>query len=257
MFAWLKRWRTGMTLKRTLSSLVPLLVDAIPQAIAGLKPSSPLCMIRIRYYDTHAPCTYLSVETVTAERRAAVVNEKGSEAPFVLWGLDEQCRDDDVMVPSEVPTGKAEKEIATLFEKVYDALVAHEEKNMVPFRKMLWELARKLNTADWKKVAATTDDFVVVPADGSGFFRDDFNDIFKSIPAVRLNLLASRGFLPEEWSRFDPKTAEAAYEAEQAAAILRDLEKPGMVRCGNTKCGKAVPKEARRCPHCQGPGPSY
>ena len=54
-----------------------------------------------------------------------------------------------------------------------------------------------------------------------------------------------------------PKAAEAAYEAEQAAAVRRELEKPGMVRCANTKCGKAVPKEARRCPHCQGPGPSY
>jgi hypothetical protein len=246
-----------MTLKRTLSSLVPLLVDAIPQAVTGLKPSSPLCMIRIRYYDTHAPCTYLSLETVSAERRAQVVQGKGSDAPHVLWGLDEQCRDQEVMVPPEGPAGKRDKEIAALFEDVYQALAADEEKNMVRFRKMLWEVARKLNTMDWKNIAPTTDDFVLVPAEGSGSFRDDFDDIFKSIPAARLSLLISRGFLPDEWSRFDPKAAQAAYEAEEGAATLRELQKPGMVRCPNTKCGKAVPKEARRCPHCQGPGPSY
>jgi hypothetical protein len=32
---------------------------------------------------------------------------------------------------------------------------------------------------------------------------------------------------------------------------------PGMVSCGNSKCGRSIPTNEERCPYCRGPGPQY
>jgi hypothetical protein len=187
-----------------LDSLVPLLVMAIPKAIGSLKLAKPVCIVRIYYYDTHAPCTYLSLRTVSAGCRAQVLASKGRDAPFYIWGSGEECGDGHVDLPLERPSGKTEKQIATLFQQIYDSLFEDEEENMVAFRQMLQQVARELNAKDWKKVCPVTDDFGVLPADGSQHFGgEDYEDLVESVPAERLDLLRSRRFLGpgENWDQ--------------------------------------------------------
>jgi hypothetical protein len=185
--------------------LVPLLVGAIPKAVASLKPTKPICIVRIYFYDTHAPCTYLSLRTVSAECRDQVLVSKGRDAPFYIWGSGEECGDGNVDLPPDPPSSKTEKQIAGLFEQVYELLSDDEEENMVPYRELLREVARQLNALSWKKkICKVTDDFVVVPADGSMHFGgEDYEDMVESIPSDRLALLRSRGLLgpDESWDQ--------------------------------------------------------
>lgn len=188
----------GMLMK-TLDDLVPLLVDAIPQAIASLKLKKPICIVRIYFYDTHAPCTYLSLRTVSADCRAQVLASKGRDAPFSIWSSGEECGDGNIDLPADPPASKTDKKIASLFEQAYELLCEDEDEpseSMVAFRTMLRKVAAKLNALDWKKFCPVTDDFVVVPADGSMHFGgEDYEDMVESIPRKRLELLRSRGFL--------------------------------------------------------------
>ena len=57
-------------------------------------------------------------------------------------------------------------------------------------------VGRGLNRKDWGTICPVTDDFVFVPADGSGYFGNHYDDIVQSVPADRLALLRSRGLGP-------------------------------------------------------------
>lgn len=181
--------------------LVPLLVKAIPLAVSSLRPKKPLAIVRVYFYDTHAPCTYLLLRTVSAECRADVLATRGAEGPFYLWGSGEDAGDGEVIIPPEEPSTPADQKIASLFEQIYELLGEDEEENMPVFREMLREVCRTLNVLDWTRICPVTDDFVVVPADGSMFFGgDDGEDILECVPAERVALLRSRRFLGSEES---------------------------------------------------------
>lgn len=64
-------------------SLVAKLVDAIPQAIGSLKVTKPICCVRVEYYDTHAPCAYLTLRTISADLRAKFLEEEGRDASYL------------------------------------------------------------------------------------------------------------------------------------------------------------------------------
>jgi hypothetical protein len=181
--------------------LVPLLVDAIPQAVASLKLTKPICIVRIYFYDTHAPCTYFSLRTVSVECRDQVLASKGEDAPYYIWGSGEDCGDGTVYLPPEQPSSKSDKQIAALFEQVYEFLSEddHEEENIIEFRQFVREVAAKLNGIDWNPFCKVSDDFVVVPADGSmAFGGEDYLDLIESVPAERVELLRARGLLEGE-----------------------------------------------------------
>lgn len=180
--------------------LVPLLVDVIPQAVVSLRQTMPICIVRIYYYDTHAPCTYLLLKSVSSNCRNDVLASKGRNAPFYIWGSGEECGDGNIDLPRK--STNSDKQIAALFEQVYELLVEDEEANMIPFRQMLQLVAKKLNEMDWREFCKVTDDFVIVPADGSQHFGgDDYKDLVESVPAERLELLRSRRVLGprENW----------------------------------------------------------
>ena len=199
-------------------SLVPLLVDEIPRAIAAAKLASPLACLRIVYYDTHAPCTYLRLRTVSAECRTKVLADKGRDAPFYLWAAGEDCGDGQVDLPAEPPATKGQKQIEKLFQEVYELLCDDEDEHMVPFRSMLAQVARALNSKDWAKICPVTDDFVIAIADGDQHFADDYQDLVDSIPAERLELLRARGLLgPGE--RWDQLPGDEKLSADPGADI--------------------------------------
>jgi hypothetical protein len=181
-------------------SLVPKLVDAVPQAIASLKLTKPICCVRVEYYDTHAPCAYLTLRTISADLRAKFLEEKGRDALSHLWASCEQSGDGEVVLPGD------DEELTELFEGVYELLCDSEDENMPPYQQMLQRVARELNAKDWNTCCPVTDDFVIAPADGSQYFAgdEDYADIVNSIPSERIALLRSRSlFGPNEddWER--------------------------------------------------------
>jgi hypothetical protein len=173
--------------------LAPLLVEAIPQVVACRRPPRSLCRLRVYYYDTHAPCTYLVLQPATADWRAELLARHGKKAPLHYWASWADGGD----LPGIDLDGPGR--LAELFEDVYTLLCEDEAKHMVAFRDMLQRMCGELNNRDWHSFCPVTDDFVVVPADGSAYFTDDQPDIVRSIPTARLELLRSRGLgLPEE-----------------------------------------------------------
>jgi hypothetical protein len=204
---------------RSFDKLVPLLVDAIPLAIASLRLVSPICIVRIYYYDTHAPCTYLSLRTISSACRKDVLKNQGKDGLDHLWASGNQCGDGRIDIPTEKSSSKADKELKSLFAEVYKRLceAEDEEATMIRFGKMLCKVAKKLNAVDWQEVCPTTDDFAIVPADGTTEFRADVEDFIDSVPAARKSALIARGAVPKDWLSFDPKAAKEAYEKEMLA----------------------------------------
>ena len=175
--------------------LAPMLVEAIPAAVASSRPLRPLCRLRVYYYDTHAPCTYLTLQPATDQWRANLLAQQGRRRQEIFWMSTEDGGD----LPSIYFLGQGE--IAELFGHVYELLCDDEDQYMVPFREMLQRVCRTLNDADWPSFCVVTDDFFVVPADGSVHFGDDYTDIVRSVPASRLELLRSRGLgVPKDWA---------------------------------------------------------
>jgi Leucine Rich repeats (2 copies) len=180
-----------------------ILIEAIPQAVAALRAGESLCALRICCYDTHAPCAYLQLRTISEECRRGVVSKHGRDAPYYLWAAGENCGEAKTDLPPTHPFGEAHQRMQALFAVVYELLCEDESGAMAAYRKMLQEVATELNAKDWKQLCSVTDDFVVAPADGSQHFADDFHDLVNSIPADRLTLLRSRGLLgpPGRWSQ--------------------------------------------------------
>ena len=98
---------------------------------------------------------------------------------------------------------KIHREVAAQFDRIYELLCEDEDGNMAPFRQLIQQVARDLNFTDWTRYCRVTDDFVVVPADGSQHYCDDYEDILASVPESRLELLRSRRVLgpPEHWDK--------------------------------------------------------
>ena len=155
---------------------------------------------------------------MTAQRRAQLLAEKGPSALYHLWAANEEgCDGPDVQLDGPQP-------ITDLFAQVYDLLCQSEEQHMPPFRALLQRVALALNQQDWSGVCPVTDDFVVVPADGSRFFCDEYCDIAGSVPAQRLELLRSRGLLgPGKHWEGDP-TPPAGSEVEAHKRAVLEME---------------------------------
>lgn len=181
--------------------LAPLLVKAIPEVVASMPITRPICILRIVYYDTHAPEAYINLSTMTEHRRKRLVEVKGRDALYYIWASAEEMCDGP---GGHLGTRDAGGDLAPLFGQVYALLAENEKTYMESYRQMLQRVSRELNTQDWSRISEVTDDFVVLPADGSQFFDDDFHDIRNSISDTRLELLRSRGLLGpgRRWDRF-------------------------------------------------------
>ena len=197
--------------------LEPLLIDAIPKAVKAESINQPVCTLRVYYYDTHAPCTYLLLRAMSAQRRAQLLEEKGQSALYYLWAANEEGCDGPEIALDGPPT------VAELFAQVYDLLCESEEQHMPPFRALLQRVSLALNRQDWKGACPVTDDFVVIPADGSRFFCDEYNDIASSVPAERLELLRSRERLGpgKDWERL-PRDLPASLSEDER--LVREIE---------------------------------
>lgn len=200
-------------------AIQPLLVDAIPRAIAALDMDDPLCIVRVYYYDTHAPCAYVDFRFVSAQARQRILDEKGKNGLFYLWGSGEEAGiRPSITIPADCL--ETEGQLSRLLAMIYALLGQNEDLYMRSYRAALQAVTRELNAKDWSEICPVSDDFVIVPADGSQHFANEHDDLVQGIPPERLELLRSRGFFGPEphWDRRpgydDGQEAEGAREAE-------------------------------------------
>lgn len=199
-----------------LSELRPLLIDAIPRAVGSLRLKSPAAVLRIYYFDTTAPCGYLTLRIITEKGRAKLLKQKGRDATYYLWSSGEVTFDKEIDLPNEGLKFKSNKRMIELFAALYDRLM---DRTLASYRKMLQEVARTLNSKDWRRTCPVTDDFAIATADGSQAFADEHGDLVKSIPPDRLKLLRQRGLLGpgRDWDH------GAGFETEQGPSEMERM----------------------------------
>lgn len=198
-------------LKSPFDQIYRSLIAAIPDVIESFTYPEPLCLVRVYYYDSHAPSTYLDFRCVSVRERQEVLKKqqhKPSGPLYYLWAAGEEC---GTSLPATIPENpesssgilagwnlysmNPDKQIKGLFAEVNSLLDQDSNLYMTEFRKTLQRVTLKLNELDWKQICEVSDDFVIIPADGSRFFGRDEDDIEQGMPAERLKLLQSRGFL--------------------------------------------------------------
>lgn len=211
-----------------LKQLGPLLVEAIPPMIVARAIEQPICILRLYYFDTMVPSAYLRMQTVSEECRTDIFAERGRDAPFFLWASCEETGDSEIVLPPPRTTDKTHKRIAKLFEEVYALLTANEDKHMPRYRRIVQQVAVALNAMDWKPICPVSDDFVVLAADGSQHFDNDYDDIVNSIPAERLQLLRSRSFIgpdEEDWDHLPSVGPKAeSFDSDEEENFEDDLD---------------------------------
>src|ERR1043166_4911758 len=194
-----------MTASNVHAKLGSLLPAAIAEKIASSKVAGPICCVRICYFDTHAPSTYLALRITTQARRDKILAERGRDALYTLWAPGEDNHDVEVYVPDERVPASSDESIRRLFAQVYESLADDSEEEMADFQRLIQNVAQELNAQDWSKRCQVTDDFVVAPGDGSRYFGGDadYDDLMRAIPLARLDLLRSRGLLGpgENWDQ--------------------------------------------------------
>jgi hypothetical protein len=132
------------------------------------------------------------LKTISEQLRSKILAKKKADAFRCLWDSSEECgQGPDVCLDESIASPQLEKR----FKDVYKLLSKDLEAYMPLFRATLQRVCMELNSREWSQFFHVKDDFVIVPADGSQFFRDEFDDISKSMSPERLKLLQSKGFL--------------------------------------------------------------
>lgn len=180
---------------RVFAKLRSLLFVAIPAVLKGSDIGEPITILRLNYYDSHAPCAYLDFRCLSNSTCDAIVAKRGAAAFDWLWGSGEECgKRLRISLPSDPENSSDKSDLAACFRKVY-RLLSNERKFMPQYRRCLQAVAYELNQFDWTATLSVTDGFVIVPADGSMYFCDDESEIVCSVPPDKLTFYLDRGYL--------------------------------------------------------------
>ena len=140
-----------MKADRLFAKLGTRLQTAIPKAVARAAVPTPLWSVRLYYYDTHAPCAYFYLGTLSTAQRDKIMSKRGLKAPYYLWASADASMDGPrgLCLPSDLPLSWSEFRIGMLFSKVYKLLGDDDVDYMIPYRAMVQQVARKLNASCW------------------------------------------------------------------------------------------------------------
>jgi hypothetical protein len=194
-----KKQRPQGALPTPYSSLKTLLKMAIPAAVKKLKLPEPAFCMRIYYFDTHAPREDygFSVRVLTEPVRQRLAQENPVPANLAdeLWLPQAGVANGQDLHELDLA---GNRELTRLFGEVYELLAESEDDDHMPhLRELARRTSKALNARNWSSLIPVTDDFVIFPADGSGYFDgfDYEDDLQASVPAERIELLRQRGYL--------------------------------------------------------------
>lgn len=202
-----------------LAEIETSLLTLIPRSLQTLKQSQPAYGLFLCYIDTttddHMP--YLIVAGEGARQWA--IERRGPDASHAIWNPQQEltdCGDFFQKITLDDPKVKA------LIERCYDELTdaddySDDDVGLLPFRRMMWRVAVSLNGVDWQGLLDTTDDFVVVASDWSGFWVHQ--DAKESLPAAKLKRLKSRKLFFHK-----PTKAELAALKQERDAAFQKIE---------------------------------
>jgi hypothetical protein len=182
-----------------LRQLEETLVTSIPPRVKAVRLREPVYCLRIWFYGTDAvggrtPSLTLKTDSL----RQKVLKDKGKRAPHYLWCADE-CEDGDGVIHATITDAAVSRLCRDWYHQLPGSSLS-DDSSLVPLRETIQRVAAALNRLDWQPYAPVTDDFVVIPADGSHSFCDDYAEMIASVPPARLDLLRSRSFLgTDEW----------------------------------------------------------
>lgn len=184
-----------------LDRLEDLLTTAIPLRAKSIQISEPVYCLRIWYKGTNSLPDDRTPSLMLPKRvwRERMLAEKGAEAPHYIWAADEVDTFRDMAYFAEIADPVIERAVLEWFAQMPDRELP-EDNDLLPMRDMVRRVAARLNQLQWSKYATVTDDFVVMAADGSHSFVDDFGDMEASVPRERIDQFRSRRSLGrEEW----------------------------------------------------------
>jgi hypothetical protein len=181
------------------------LVRLIPAAIKKHRISSPAYAVFLCYIDTttdeHMPFAVVGLDSL----RQYALERRGESASFDIWRPFQElvARKNELIHVKLTDSALAKKveRCYRLLDKAPGADTVDDNVRLLPFRRAMRNVARRLNGQSWSDVLPTTDDFVVVATDWSGFWVGD--DVPRSLPDDRRELLESRKLLFHEVTEED------------------------------------------------------
>lgn len=178
---------------RIIDELVPLLAEDTFSALGNAHSDSPYVRLKLYYYDTHAPSCYLLGYALTDAGRSSIMGSDGPGALRNIW-----CDDKNVEV--ELGLSGAPR-LLQLLADLYDLMGNDESLS----RELATRLSMHLNAVKWPEIVSIADDFVSYPANGTDHGCDVYEDIRNSVPAKKLSLWRSRGFLGKDELHWDTR----------------------------------------------------
>lgn len=182
--------------------LEKLLTLEIPASVQALRVQEPIFCLRLYYYDTHAPRENfgLRARVLTEPLRTRLQAEHKDPANLAqeLWcpqsGVANGMPGQDAGLYEADLRGS--KELTKYPAEIHDRRCMSEGENMPLLQQLARRVCKKLNATKWESYTPITDDFVAFPADGSGFYGDEYDDDLQAaVPGSRIKLLRKRGYL--------------------------------------------------------------
>ena len=155
-----------------------LLVSLIPKRVRELAIPIPVYCVMVEYYSSTVVGDVVPTLKLPSDSfRRRVQEARGTDAPHFLWS------------PPEVPHSS---DIFTASLKSDELLAKVRAHPNLVSRKMARAVALRLNELDWTQILPVSDGFVVVAADATQAFADEFGDIKASIGERRWTDLIAR-----------------------------------------------------------------
>jgi hypothetical protein len=182
-----------------LAEIEEALVSKTPKAVAKLKVSEPCYAVFLWYYDSSAggdlaPYFGVGVESMRSActnrydspelvndciwRPQQVITELVPRGTFKDRAFIKRCNDAYALMLAANQTGLP---------------LEDESELLLPFRSVMHRVASRLNQFEWGSALRTTEQFVVVSLDHTGYWLKE--DLMNSIRNAKLELLRQHGLL--------------------------------------------------------------
>lgn len=171
-----------------LAAIELFLIKHVPEEIERLKKKDSCYALFLQYVDySSEPEPPTVILGTTDERAEKLSGEYGDE---MIWMPEFGMADLSFDEPSVIQA------CLDCYRLMRNAASDSDEDDVVllPFREMLYRVAKTLNELDWSSRLSVTDDFVVTAVDGTGYSYAA--DLEACTTTERLSLLQRRGFYP-------------------------------------------------------------